>query len=93
MDVEVFFLAGKYQPLQQYLQRVTEESILFTYSDIESIINDKLPPSAFKYPAWWANEISDKKRHTQSHSWMNAGYVVEQISLGSHVVFRKQKLP
>ena len=33
-----------------------------------------LPQSAFKHPAWWANEESEGTAHVQSKAWLEAGY-------------------
>jgi len=53
---------SKYTPLTEWLRRQTEDSVELTFSEVERIIGDKLPPSARKYKSgrhclrWWDNE-------------------------------------
>jgi hypothetical protein len=51
-------VAGKYTPLEKYLRDLPEgqREITLRFEQIERILNDKLPPSAYEYWAWWANE-------------------------------------
>ena len=62
----------KYAGLEQALVNNGAEEIRLALSDIESVINDKLPKSALKYEAWWGND----KTHVQAKAWMDAGYRV-----------------
>ncbi|WP_187281079.1 hypothetical protein [Nonomuraea sp. C10] len=41
-----------------------------TFAQIAQIVGNDLPPSAFKYPAWWASD----PKHTQA-VWLDVGYV------------------
>ena len=41
-------------------------------SEIETIINDELPASAYSYPQWWSN--SRTKAHPYCRAWLDAGY-------------------
>jgi len=75
----------KYEPLTHYLQKNTG-SVRLTYSEIEKIIGDELPPSATEYQEWWGN---DDDTHPQSISWRKAGYKVSQVELGKYVIFSK----
>jgi hypothetical protein len=52
--------------------------------DIGGIISDKLPSSAYKYIAWWANG-----GHIQANAWLDAGWKVQYVKLGEHVEFIK----
>ena len=50
-------MAGKYTPLENYLRDLpdSQREITLGFEQIERILNDKLPPSAYEYWAWWAN--------------------------------------
>jgi len=71
---------SKYTPLKNYLAGLpaTTRDATLTFTQIERIINDKLPPSAHRHQAWWANEISGT--HTNAHAWLDAGWRVESFN-------------
>ena len=77
---------GKYYLLGKYLERQSVPEITLTFQEIEKIIGEPLPPSAYKYPAWWANG-----GHIQADSWLNVGFKVRELKLGKSVVFEKSK--
>lgn len=80
---------SKYEPLITYLQALNAEAVHLSFSDIEEIIEDLLPESAYLYRAWWANSRSSNT-HTWANQWMNAGWVTREINLDEHyVVFSK----
>jgi hypothetical protein len=68
----------KYTPLRDNLSRAAHDSITLSFSDIEKIIGTPLPKSAHKYREWWSNEADG--RHVQAHSWMEAGYRVDDVN-------------
>lgn len=74
-------MTGKYVPLENYLRNLPEdqEEITLGFSEIESILNDRLPPSAYGYEAWWANE--KEGNHVNARSWSNAGWKIESLDL------------
>lgn len=74
-------MAGKYFPLEQHLKALPDETrdVTMSFEQIEQIINDKLPTSAYKYQAWWANEIGGS--HVQAHFWMDVGWKVDTVDL------------
>ncbi|WP_431882392.1 DUF7662 domain-containing protein [Micromonospora gifhornensis] len=61
---------SKYDPLRDYLRRRTGE-VRCTFDQVSDLVPDGLPPSAYRYEAWWAN--SDRT-HPQSRSWGDAGF-------------------
>jgi len=77
---------GKYIPLQKYFEKCPGETLKLTFEQIERILGDKLPMSAFKYPAWWANG-----GHYFADSWMAAGWRVDGVKFGELVTFKKAK--
>jgi hypothetical protein len=72
-------MAGKYFPLEKHLLSlpISTREITLTFEQIESILSDKLPPSAHHHRAWWAND--DSGPHVESHAWLNAGWKVESV--------------
>jgi hypothetical protein len=66
---------GKYYPLERYLSSQKKGTLTLNFSAIEKIIGDKLPPSAFKHRAWWAND----KAHVEALAWLNAGWSVQTV--------------
>ena len=52
--VKYMGMTYKYYPLERYLSIQNNNRIELTFSDIEKIIGDTLPPFAHKYLAWWA---------------------------------------
>lgn len=79
---------AKYSALSQHLSALTANSVSLTFSEIEQIIGDKLPRSAFEHQAWWANE--SEGTHTWAHLWQAAGWLKESVDLARMIVtFRR----
>lgn len=72
-------MRNKYGPLCDYLKRCGKSSVRLTFQEIEDIIGDKLPMSAYKYYAWWGNRKLTK--HSQVKAYMEAGYQVDSFNL------------
>jgi hypothetical protein len=72
-------MAGKYTPLEKYLSDLPESTreITLTFEQIEKILADKLPQSAYDHRAWWANERDGN--HVHAHAWLNVGWKVESV--------------
>jgi ADP-ribose pyrophosphatase YjhB (NUDIX family) len=79
---------GKYKRLYAFLSNQKEASLTLSFTEIEHIIKFKLPNSAYKYPAWWANE--NDGRHTHARSWLSANWNTEKVEIGKIVTFDKQ---
>ena len=90
-------IAGKYTPLEKYLRDLPggEREITLSFEQIERILNDRLPPSAYEYWAWWANE--KEGNHVNARAWahlrlrpvqVNAGWkVTALISTGNRLTW------
>ena len=72
-------MAGKYAPLEHYLRDISDSQreVTLSFEQIERILNNKLPPSAYEYQAWWANE--KEGNHVNARAWANAGWKVESL--------------
>lgn len=80
--------SSKYYPLYQYFQQSTEDIILLTVADVQSILGGRLPAPARTQRAWWSNR---RTANAQSAAWLEAGYRVDELNLESgRVLFRKE---
>lgn len=80
---------NKYEPLEKFLTRKGMSQIPMTFSDIESVIHDSLPPSARKHRAWWSNNPSNS---VITYAWLAAGYKTSQVNLeAEQLVFIKDE--
>ena len=68
---------GKYDPLADFLRSQNADYVQMTFARIEGIIRERLPPSARKYQAWWANDLT----HIHGRAWLAVGWKTESVSL------------
>jgi hypothetical protein len=84
--------AGKYDPLRDYLENMKREGITtlqLEFQDIEELLDDELPESAFKHRAWWGNDYST---HVQATAWLSAGWLVDDVDLNKEqIAFRQTR--
>lgn len=78
----------KYKQLEKHLFETKFEIWRTSFTEVERILGFKLPTSARKHQAWWANEDT----HSQSKSWLEAGYITTELDIeGETVSFIKSK--
>jgi len=78
---------SKYDPLRDYLSNYKGNKVAQTFRQIEDILRDKLPSSAYTYRPWWGND----KTHIQAIAWLKAGWKVDAVNLTRQkVIFKKQ---
>jgi hypothetical protein len=70
----------RYSPLEDYLRSQPSGvvDVAMTFDEVEGIIGDKLPASAFKHRPWWSNNASNS---TITNAWLNAGFRSEQVNM------------
>lgn len=81
---------GKYAPLEVHLLSVPsgQNEVTLQFEGIERMLEAELPPSAYQYQAWWANEADGL--HVQAHAWLNAGWIVDHVDQDRRLVrFRR----
>lgn len=80
-----------YAPLQSYLSRRTETSVVMTYAEIESLLGRKLPPTAYgdHRRQWWANTAT----HSQALAWLRANRKTKLDVVGDRVTFIRADAP
>ncbi len=71
-------MTGKYRPLYQFLAARGGSEWSATFAEIERVLGFSLPPSAYTYPAWWANNAVG---HTHARAWLEAGWETCDLSL------------
>jgi hypothetical protein len=78
---------SKYEPLTHFLQSSNEAVIELTFAEMERIIGEKLPASAYKHRALWSNNTVG---HVMTQAWVAAGYLSESVDMArKRVTFRR----
>ena len=76
---------AKYDPLRAYLDTEADPAVTLDFEEVANLVSG-LPPSAFNYRAWWANDAY----HVQAAAWGAAGWSVDFVDLTKCVVrFRR----
>ena len=72
-------MAAKYTPLENYLRDLpdSQREITIGFEQIERILNDKLPSSAYEDQRWWMRE--KEGNHVRTRAWANAGWRVQSV--------------
>lgn len=80
---------GVYWKLSEHLQAQRARVLSMTFADVEHVLGRRLPPSALRYSAWWANNA---RGHSHSRAWLEAGWRTEQVDIdGKRLVFRQEQ--
>lgn len=72
----------KYIALTAYLKKSGKDIVKMSFKQIESVLGECLPESAYKYPALWSNSES----HSIAFGWMDAGYISQNLSIANQTV-------
>lgn len=78
---------GKYRFLADFLHNHGGDSITMTFKQIEDLIGQPLPSSAYNHRAYWSNTDT----HSISKVWMQAGYMTTYVNLLSRKVIFERK--
>jgi len=70
---------SRYERLAEYLSNHKGDAWDASFAEIESKIGSALPPSAYKYPAWWANQAG--AGHSQTRGWRSVGWRTSKLDL------------
>ena len=82
-------LAGKYEPLTEFLRRQSDAVVRMSFDEIERVIGAKLPPSATHHRAWWSNNAQN---NVMTKAWKHAGFESEDVDMtGRRVTFRRKR--
>jgi hypothetical protein len=79
-------MSGKYAPLEKYLRElpISQSEVTFLFEQIESILESKLPASAYEDQRWWDHE--KEGNHVSARAWANAGWKIESLDVHKHWV-------
>ena len=73
---------AKYDPLEMHLLCLPadQSELTLSFDEVESIIADGLPRSAYLQRDWWSNA---RARHrTKSRAWRDVGWLVQEVDQG-----------
>jgi hypothetical protein len=70
---------SRYEPLAQFLDRRPEKFWKAGFDEIANVLGFTLPASAYRYPAWWANQ--NGKGHSQTSGWLDVGWRTSKVDL------------
>ncbi|MGZ8999305.1 MAG: DUF7662 domain-containing protein [Allosphingosinicella sp.] len=83
---------SRYEPLAQFLSAKKADSWEASFQEVEKQLGAPLPRSAYKYPAWWANQTGPG--HSQTRGWRSVGWRTCDLDLGrQRVRFERERLP
>jgi len=76
-------MISKYSPLENYLSSRPENQreVTLGFEQIEGILNNKLPSSAYEDQRWWEHETEGN--HVNTRAWTNAGWKVESLDVNA----------
>jgi hypothetical protein len=78
---------AKYGALGPFLSGQPSREVPVTFSDIEKVIGEKLPRSAYVHRPWWSNNPSNS---AMTKVWLDAGFRTERVDMaGQRLVFRR----
>ena len=79
----------KYRKLYAHLRSLSSREWKASFADIEAIIGDRLPASARRHRASWANDITQAR----ARAWLAAGWETAQVDMDAEtLLFRREDL-
>lgn len=70
--------ADAYQPLGDFLENFSADTVMITFPALENMLKRKLPPSARERESWWTNR---PRGRGHAMAWRDAGWSVENVDL------------
>jgi hypothetical protein len=90
---------AKYDLLRSHLEGLpgVQKRVTLGFRRLEELLGEPLPPSAFKYEAWWlggpapVGPAKAWRNQVQEQSWKDAGWEVDEVDLLLRMVsFRRR---
>lgn len=78
---------SKYYPLYQHLAQCQQDTVTLTIAEIEELVANRLPTSAWTKRAWWSNRT---KGALQAIAWIEAGYHTDTIDCEAQTITFKK---
>jgi hypothetical protein len=80
-------MASKYTPLGNYLSQQRGSRCTLSFSDVERILGEDLPPSARTTRQWWQNSTMSHRRRLQAtHGWQGVGWSTTEVDMAKEDV-------
>ena len=79
----------KYRKLYAHLRSLSSREWKASFADIEAIIGDRLPASARRHRASWANDITQAR----ARAWLAAGWETAQVDMDAETLTFRRKRP
>ena len=70
--------ADAYQPLGDFLENFSADTVMITFPALENMLKRKLPASARERESWWTNR---PRGRGHAKAWRDAGWSVEKVDL------------
>jgi len=76
-------MTSKYTSLENYLHNLpkSQREVTLDFAQIERILNDRLPPSAYEDRRWWDHEAEGN--HLSTRTWANAGWQIKSLDVNA----------
>src|SRR5690242_2513449 len=74
---------SKYESFASFLSNLKVNNYESRFEEIEKIIGEKLPPSAYQYDAWWSNNDS----HPLMNEILKAGWKKTKVDFNTKEVW------
>ena len=90
---KMYGVMAKYDPLRDHLAGLPrgQNSITLSFTRVEALLGEPLPPSAHQYDDWWRGRARWRKV-IEGRPWEEIGWVVDELDLRSRLVtFRRQE--
>ena len=84
--------SGKYKRLFMRLVNSNEDKLRMIFEDVEEILGFRLPTSARKHRAWWANERIGGS-HAHALAWTAAGWKTSDVDVDTETLVFVRKNP
>jgi hypothetical protein len=79
----------KYEPLTTHLNEIQQSEHSMSFAEIEELLHDRLPPSAYKYRAWWSNNPNNS---VMTKAWLDAGWISCDVDMTKkRLVFKRAR--
>lgn len=79
--------SGKYAPVCEMLSNTNADTVELDFEEINQLLEDSLPKSAYQYRAWWLGSS-----HSHSEDWDSIGWTVSSLDLSNEeVVFAERQ--
>ncbi|MDE2787167.1 MAG: hypothetical protein OXL37_10940 [Chloroflexota bacterium] len=79
----------KYRKLYAHLRSLSSQEWKASFDDIEAIIGDRLPASARRHRASWANDITQAR----ARAWLAAGWETADVDMDAETLLFRRKRP